>query len=183
MSVLKYVLGEQVCFSGNMCAHKLVRCLGNPNSSVFLAHKKNPLPSLTHFIAHTLTPTSHTNSPHTHTHTHTLSTHSHTNSPHTHTHSPLTHTHTHTHTLFSDIEKIHDGIGDKAALFIQWIATFFGGFIVGFIRDWRLTLVLVAFTPFLALSGAFFSVVWTCASLPIVCVLILSVNRPHNSGY
>lgn len=55
---------------------------------------------------------------------------------------------------FSDVDKIHDGIGDKIALLIQWIATFFGGFIVGFVREWRLTLLLLAFTPFLALGGA-----------------------------
>ena len=34
------------------------------------------------------------------------------------------------------------------------MATFFGGFIVGFVREWRLTLLLLAFTPFLALGGA-----------------------------
>ena len=54
----------------------------------------------------------------------------------------------------SDIDKIHTGIGDKVALFIQWLAVFVGGFVVGFIRDWRLTLLLLAFTPFLAISGA-----------------------------
>lgn len=58
------------------------------------------------------------------------------------------------HTLSSDIDKIHDGIGDKIALLIQWISTFFGGFVVGFVREWRLTLLLLAFTPFLALGGA-----------------------------
>ena len=56
--------------------------------------------------------------------------------------------------LHSDIDKIHDGIGDKIALLIQWVSTFFGGFIVGFVIDWRLTLLLLAFTPFLALGGA-----------------------------
>ena len=61
--------------------------------------------------------------------------------------------------MHSDIEKIHDGIGDKVALFIQWIATFFGGYAVGFSKDWRLTLILLGFTPFLAICGAAFSVV------------------------
>ena len=60
-------------------------------------------------------------------------------------------------TLCSDMEKILSGIGDKLALFVQWIAVFFGGFIIGFVRDWRLTLLLVAFTPFLAISGAVFA--------------------------
>jgi ABC-type multidrug transport system fused ATPase/permease subunit len=63
--------------------------------------------------------------------------------------------------LNDDIEKIHDGIGDKAALFIQWISTFFGGFIIGFVRDWRLTLLLTGFTPFLVVCGSIFSVIIT----------------------
>ena len=61
----------------------------------------------------------------------------------------------------SDVEKIHDGIGDKVALFVQWISTFFGGFVIGFFKDWRLTLVLVGFTPFLVICGSIFSVVNT----------------------
>jgi ABC-type multidrug transport system fused ATPase/permease subunit len=63
--------------------------------------------------------------------------------------------------LNDDIEKIHDGIGDKVALFIQWIATFFGGFVIGFVKDWRLTLVLLGFTPFLVICGSIFSVIFT----------------------
>ena len=62
----------------------------------------------------------------------------------------------------SDVEKILTGIGDKLALFIQWIAVFFGGFIIGFLREWRLTLLLVGFTPFLAISGAMFAKVGQC---------------------
>ena len=57
---------------------------------------------------------------------------------------------THTH---SDVGKIHAGIGDKVALLLQWLATFVGGFVIGFVRDWRLTLVLLGFTPFLAIGG------------------------------
>ena len=67
----------------------------------------------------------------------------------------------HMYTHFSDIDKIHDGIGDKIALLIQWIATFFGGFIVGFVREWRLTLLLLVFAPFLALGGAIMAKVRT----------------------
>lgn len=62
----------------------------------------------------------------------------------------------HTHTLHlpcSDVGKIRNGIGDKVALLLQWLTVFVGGFVVGFVRDWRLTLVLLAFTPFLAIGG------------------------------
>lgn len=55
----------------------------------------------------------------------------------------------------SDIEKIHDGIGEKLSLFITTIASFFAGFIIGFVRDYRITLVLLGFAPLLAISGAF----------------------------
>ena len=53
----------------------------------------------------------------------------------------------------SDVDKIHDGIGDKVGLLIQWLATFVGGFIVAFVSEWRLTLLLLAFSPLLALAG------------------------------
>ncbi len=49
------------------------------------------------------------------------------------------------------------GIGDKLVLFFQWISTFFAGFAIGFVRDWRLTLVLMGLVPFLALGGALMS--------------------------
>ena len=51
------------------------------------------------------------------------------------------------------MDKIHDGIGDKVGLLIQWIATFVGGFVVAFISEWRLTLFLLSFTPFLGIVG------------------------------
>ena len=51
------------------------------------------------------------------------------------------------------MDKIQDGIGDKLGLFFQQIATFFGGFIVGFIFGWELTLVILAVSPLLIVSG------------------------------
>ena len=59
--------------------------------------------------------------------------------------------------LISDIDKIHSGIGDKFAILVQWVATFFAGFAIGFSRDWRLTLFLIAVTPLLAIAAAGFS--------------------------
>ena len=59
----------------------------------------------------------------------------------------------------SDVNKIHAGIGDTLAILIQWITTFIAGFVVGFIVEWRLTLLLLPVAPFLAASGAIFSVV------------------------
>ncbi|XP_042540641.1 phosphatidylcholine translocator ABCB4 isoform X2 [Dipodomys spectabilis] len=56
--------------------------------------------------------------------------------------------------LTDDISKISEGIGDKVGIFFQAIATFFAGFIVGFIRGWKLTLVIMAISPLLGLSTA-----------------------------
>lgn len=52
--------------------------------------------------------------------------------------------------IFSDISKIHDGIGDKVGAFFQWMSAFVIGFIVGFINGWKLTLVILAISPLLA---------------------------------
>ncbi|XP_051856874.1 phosphatidylcholine translocator ABCB4 isoform X2 [Antechinus flavipes] len=56
--------------------------------------------------------------------------------------------------LTDDISKISEGIGDKVGMFFQAVATFFAGFIVGFIRGWKLTLVIMAISPILGLSAA-----------------------------
>ncbi|XP_065884882.1 ATP-dependent translocase ABCB1-like [Dysidea avara] len=57
--------------------------------------------------------------------------------------------------LSDDMDKIHGGIGDRLSTFIQWTSSFFGGIVVGFIYDWRLTLVMLGGTPFLVISAAF----------------------------
>ncbi|XP_013371477.1 PREDICTED: multidrug resistance protein 1-like [Chinchilla lanigera] len=55
--------------------------------------------------------------------------------------------------LTDDISKINEGIGDKIGMLIQSLATFFAGFIVGFTRGWKLTLVILAVSPVLGLSA------------------------------
>lgn len=56
--------------------------------------------------------------------------------------------------FFSDVSKISEGIGDKVGMFFQAVATFFAGFIVGFVRGWKLTLVIMAISPILGFSTA-----------------------------
>ncbi|XP_029774691.1 phosphatidylcholine translocator ABCB4 [Suricata suricatta] len=63
--------------------------------------------------------------------------------------------------LTDDVSKISEGIGDKVGMFFQAVATFFSGFIVGFIRGWKLTLVIMAISPILGLSAA----VWAKVAL------------------
>ena len=56
--------------------------------------------------------------------------------------------------FFSDVSKINEGIGEKIGMFFQAVATFFAGFIVGFTKGWKLTLVILAFSPVLGFSSA-----------------------------
>nr|XP_006823098.1 PREDICTED: multidrug resistance protein 1A-like [Saccoglossus kowalevskii] len=56
--------------------------------------------------------------------------------------------------LSDDINKIKAGIGDKMGSFVQFFSAFLGGFIVGFIYGWKLTLVILAVSPLLAVCAA-----------------------------
>ncbi|XP_035220958.1 ATP-dependent translocase ABCB1-like [Stegodyphus dumicola] len=57
--------------------------------------------------------------------------------------------------LTDDLERVREGIGDKFSMVIQYYSTFIAGFVVGFIKGWQLTLVIMSLTPLLALSSAF----------------------------
>ena len=52
----------------------------------------------------------------------------------------------------SDIEKIHEGIGVRLGIFLQLFTTCIAGFVIGFYRNWRLTLVLLALAPVITLT-------------------------------
>ncbi|KAG8443194.1 hypothetical protein GDO86_011850 [Hymenochirus boettgeri] len=56
--------------------------------------------------------------------------------------------------LTDDVSKINEGIGDKIAMLLQSVTTFFTGFIIGFIKGWKLTLVILAISPIMGLSAA-----------------------------
>ena len=56
--------------------------------------------------------------------------------------------------FLSDIEKIQSGIGDKAALFLQYCSTFITGFVIAFSRNWKLALVVATMLPLLSFLGA-----------------------------
>ncbi|XP_066054219.1 ATP-dependent translocase ABCB1 isoform X1 [Chamaea fasciata] len=56
--------------------------------------------------------------------------------------------------LLDDVSKINEGIGDKIGLLVQAVTTFVTGFVVGLIRGWKLTLVILAVSPVLGLSAA-----------------------------
>jgi len=53
-----------------------------------------------------------------------------------------------------DVNKISEAIADKFSVFVQRLATFIGGFVVGFINGWQLTLVILAISPLLGVGAA-----------------------------
>ncbi|CAJ0573778.1 unnamed protein product, partial [Mesorhabditis spiculigera] len=59
--------------------------------------------------------------------------------------------------LFDNLERIREGTGDKVGLMIQYISQFFTGFIIAFTHNWKLTLIMLAFTPLQAICGFFIS--------------------------
>ncbi|VDM75530.1 unnamed protein product, partial [Strongylus vulgaris] len=61
----------------------------------------------------------------------------------------------HSGTLATKLFEVKEGTGDKLGLMIQFVAQFFGGFIVAFTYDWKLTLIMMSLAPFMIICGAF----------------------------
>ncbi|XP_061441927.1 ATP-binding cassette sub-family B member 5 [Rhineura floridana] len=59
--------------------------------------------------------------------------------------------------LTDDINTIHDGIGDKISILVQFFTTFVAGIVIGFVYGWKLTLVILSVSPLLAVSGGLWS--------------------------
>ncbi|XP_006644296.1 ABC transporter B family member 4-like [Oryza brachyantha] len=59
--------------------------------------------------------------------------------------------------MSGDIFLIQDAIGEKAGKCIQLLSTFFGGFIIAFVRGWLLALVMLSSIPPVAVAGAIMS--------------------------
>ncbi|KAK7337590.1 hypothetical protein VNO77_18172 [Canavalia gladiata] len=56
--------------------------------------------------------------------------------------------------MSGDTVLIQDAMGEKVGKFLQLIATFFGGFVIAFIKGWLLTVVMLSTLPLLAGAGA-----------------------------
>ncbi|XP_046573597.1 ATP-dependent translocase ABCB1-like [Haliotis rubra] len=55
-------------------------------------------------------------------------------------------------TRFSeDMLQIHDGMGDKLAVFLQWMFTWLASVIISIALNWKLALVALSFSPFIVL--------------------------------
>ncbi|KAL5149236.1 ABC transporter B family member 11 [Glycine soja] len=66
--------------------------------------------------------------------------------------------------MSGDTVLIQDAMGEKVGQFIQLISTFFGGFVVAFIKGWLLTVVMLSCIPLLVMSGAMITVIISRAS-------------------
>nr|KYP57750.1 ABC transporter B family member 21 [Cajanus cajan] len=56
--------------------------------------------------------------------------------------------------MSGDTVLIQDAMGEKVGQFIQFMATFTGGFVVAFVRGWLLTFVMLSSIPPVVFSGA-----------------------------
>ncbi|KAK6937211.1 ABC transporter type 1, transmembrane domain [Dillenia turbinata] len=61
--------------------------------------------------------------------------------------------------MSGDTVLIQDAMGEKVGKFIQLVSTFFGGFVIAFIKGWLLTLVMLSSIPLLVLAGAVMSII------------------------
>lgn len=59
----------------------------------------------------------------------------------------------------SDINKINDAIGDQMATFIQRMTSAICGFLLGFLRGWKLTFVIISVSPLIGIGAAIIALV------------------------
>uniref|UniRef100_UPI0037E89068 bile salt export pump-like n=1 Tax=Semicossyphus pulcher TaxID=241346 RepID=UPI0037E89068 len=55
--------------------------------------------------------------------------------------------------MSDDINKINDATADQVAIFLQRFTTFVCGFCIGFVKGWKLTLVIVAASPLIGIGA------------------------------
>ncbi|XP_004295414.1 PREDICTED: ABC transporter B family member 9 [Fragaria vesca subsp. vesca] len=61
--------------------------------------------------------------------------------------------------MSGDTILIQDAMGEKVGKFIQLLSTFVGGFIIAFVKGWRLTLVLLACIPAIVFAGGIMAII------------------------
>ncbi|KAG8432404.1 hypothetical protein GDO86_016883, partial [Hymenochirus boettgeri] len=60
--------------------------------------------------------------------------------------------------ISDDINKINNAIADQVGIFIERVSTFIFGFLIGFVGNWKLTLVIVAVSPLIGLGAGLMAV-------------------------
>eukprot|EP01018_Ginkgo_biloba_P025298 Gb_32125 [translate_table: standard] len=61
--------------------------------------------------------------------------------------------------MSGDTILIQEAMGEKVGKFIQLISTFVGGFVVAFIKGWKLSLVMLSMIPLLVLAGGSMAII------------------------
>ncbi|XP_004305767.1 PREDICTED: ABC transporter B family member 19-like [Fragaria vesca subsp. vesca] len=64
------------------------------------------------------------------------------------------------HGISSDVAAIQEVMGEKMALFIHHLCTFICGYIVGFIRSWKISLVVLSVIPLMMFCGIAYKAVY-----------------------
>ena len=57
-----------------------------------------------------------------------------------------------TNVFVSDMDTVQSGIGINLVTIFRWITTLFSGLIIGFVRGWKLAIVVTTFTPLIAFA-------------------------------
>ncbi|KAL8139050.1 hypothetical protein V2J09_005051 [Rumex salicifolius] len=60
--------------------------------------------------------------------------------------------------MSGDTVLIQNAMGEKVGQFIQLTSTFLGGFVIGFVKGWLLTLVMLSCIPLVVIAGAVMSI-------------------------
>ncbi|PKI46864.1 hypothetical protein CRG98_032675 [Punica granatum] len=63
--------------------------------------------------------------------------------------------------ITSDIIIVQDALSEKVGNFMHYISRFLGGFIIGFVRVWQISLVTLSIVPLIALAGGIYAYVAT----------------------
>ena len=66
--------------------------------------------------------------------------------------------------MTEDLNKMQDGIGEKVGMLIRFIVTGLGSFIIPYIQNWRISLVLTAIVPVMAIMGGVMGKIMAAAS-------------------
>ncbi|KAM1459521.1 hypothetical protein ACFX2I_036451 [Malus domestica] len=61
--------------------------------------------------------------------------------------------------MSGDTILIQSAMGEKVGKFIQLCSTFLGGFVIAFVKGWRLTVVLLATIPAIVIAGAIMAII------------------------
>uniref|UniRef100_A0A8C7R6Y6 Bile salt export pump n=1 Tax=Oncorhynchus mykiss TaxID=8022 RepID=A0A8C7R6Y6_ONCMY len=70
--------------------------------------------------------------------------------------------------MSDDINKINDAMADQVSIFIQRFTTFMCGFAIGFVKGWKLTLIITAASPLIGIGAALMALVGWSTSINVV---------------